>query len=135
MTKYKVPKWVEKIISTELYQFWDNKKALEEMCLDEIEKSVDGNNFSSAHTIQSSVENAVIRINSSRMILETRRRLKYIENAFKLLNNYELEIVEIIFKERYNQKLAESQKFVSRHSYYNVKDKIIYFTAKEFGYI
>ena len=36
---YKVPRWVKKKIENELYQYWDNKKELEELKRDIIESS------------------------------------------------------------------------------------------------
>ena len=45
------------------------------------------------------------------------------------------EIFEIIFKEKHNQRMAETYKYISSDTYYNVYRKIIYYTALEFGEI
>ena len=131
---YKVPRWVKKKIENELYQYWDNKKELEEMQRDIIESSPDpadgqprGNNTSNT------TEQKAIKLRTSRSILAVERRLKYIENAIARLNEDEQKIFEIIFKERHNQKMAETYKYISKDSYYNTYNKIIYFTAVEFG--
>lgn len=131
---YKVPRWVKKKIENELYQYWDNKKELEEMQRDIIESSPDpadgqprGNNTSNT------TEQKAIKLRTSRSILAVERRLKYIENAIARLNEDEQKIFEIIFKERHNQKMAETYRYISKDSYYNTYNKIIYFTAVEFG--
>lgn len=131
---YKVPKWVKKKIENELYHYWDNKKELEEMQRDIIESSPDpadgqprGNNTSNT------TEQKAIKLRTSRSILAVERRLKYIENAIARLNEDEQKIFEIIFKERHNQKMAETYRYISKDSYYNTYNKIIYFTAVEFG--
>lgn len=131
---YKVPRWVKKKIENELYQYWDNKKELEEMQRDIIESSPEpadgqprGNNTSNT------TEQKAIKLRTSRSILAVERRLKYIENAIARLNEDEQKIFEIIFKERHNQKMAETYRYISKDSYYNTYNKIIYFTAVEFG--
>ena len=72
---------------------------------------------------------------STRFLIETERRLKYVENAIKKLNEDEKQIFEYIFKDGYNQILAQMYKYVSKDSYYNTYNKIVYFTAIEFGFI
>jgi len=131
---YKVPRWVKKKIENELYQYWDNKKELEEMQRDIIESSPEppdgqprGNNISNT------TEQKAIKLRTSRSILAVERRLKYIENAIARLNEDEQKIFEIIFKERHNQKMAETYRYISKDSYYNTYNKVIYFTAVEFG--
>lgn len=63
------------------------------------------------------------------------RRLKYIENAIDRLNEEEKKVFIIIFEEKHSQKMAETYKYISADTYYNVYRKIIYFTAVEFGEI
>lgn len=131
---YKVPRWVKKKIENELYQYWDNKKELTEMQQDIIDSSpepADGQprgNFTSNTT-----EQKAIKLRTSRSILAVERRLQYIENAIARLNEDEKKVFEIIFKEKHNQKMAETYRYVSGDTYYNVYRKIIYYTAVEFG--
>lgn len=134
--KYKVPNWVKNIIKTELYHYWQNKKILETMKVDIIEESpspADGQPKGNKTT--NVTEQKVIEINSNRTIIETEKRINYIEQAFKMLNEDEKKIAEMIFKDRYNAIIAETQKHISKHTYYHVYDKAIYYTALEFGYI
>ena len=131
---YKVPRWVKKKMENELYQYWDNKKELEEMQRDIIESSPnppDGQPRGNATS--NTTEQKAIKLRTSRTILAVERRLKYIENAVARLNEDEKKVFEIIFKEKHNQKMAETYKYISSDTYYNVYRKIIYYTAVEFG--
>lgn len=135
-SNYKVPRWVKKKMENELYQYWDNKKELEEMQKDIIESSPEPpDGQPKGNSISNSTEQKAIKLRTSRSILAMERRLKYIENAVARLNEEEKRIFEIIFKERHNQKMAETYKYISSDSYYNVYRKIIYYTAIEFGEI
>ena len=131
---YKVPRWVKKKIENELYQYWDNKKELEEMQRDIIESSPEPPDGQPRGNITSNTtEQKAIKLRTSRSILAVERRLKYIENAIARLNEDEKKIFEVIFKERCSQEIAETYKYISSDTYYNVYRKIIYFTAVEFG--
>lgn len=131
---YKVPRWVKKKIENELYQYWDNKKELEEMQRDIIDSSPEPpDGQPRGNSVSNTTEQKAIKLRTSRSILAVERRLKYIENAIARLNEDEQKIFEIIFKERHNQKMAETYKYISKDSYYNTYNKIIYFTAVEFG--
>lgn len=131
---YKVPRWVKKKIENELYQYWDNKKELEEMQRDIIESSPEPpDGQPRGNSTSNTTEQKAIKLRTSRSILAVERRLKYIENAIARLNEDEQKIFEIIFKERHNQKMAETYRYISKDSYYNTYNKIIYFTAVEFG--
>ena len=131
---YKVPRWVKKKIENELYQYWDNKKELEELQRDIIESSpLPPDGMPHERNVSSSTESKAIKLRTSRTILAVQKRLHYIEKATQRLNEEEYKIFEIIFKERHNQRMAETYKYISKDSYYNVYSKIIYFTAVEFG--
>lgn len=133
---YKVPRWVKKKIENELYQYWDNKKELEEMQKDIIEslpEPPDGQ--PKGNSTSNPTEQKAIKLRTTRSILAIERKLKYIENAVARLNEEEKRIFEIIFKERHNQKMAEAYKYISKDTYYNTYNKIIYYTAVEYGEI
>ena len=133
---YKVPNYVKKKISAELYQYWDNKKELEELQRDILEESpapADGQ--PRGNSTSDPTEQKAIKLRTSRTILAVERRLKYIENAIARLDESEKEVFYIIFKEKHNQKMAETYKYISYDTYYNVYRKIIYYTALEFGEI
>lgn len=131
---YKVPFLVKRKIENELYQYWDNKKELEELQKDVIEESPtppDGQ--PKGNSTSNPTEQKAIKLRTSRTIMVVEKRLKYIENAIARLNDSEKEVFEIIFKEKHNQKMAETYKNIPYDIYYNVYRKIIYFTAVEFG--
>lgn len=133
---YRVPKNVRKMIITELYQYWENKKQLEEMQSEILEASANPPDGQPRGTIPGNpTEQKAIKLRTTRSILVMERKLGYIENAIKRLNKEEKEIFEIIFKERHNQKMAETYKHIQKDPYYNVYNKIIYLTALEFGEI
>lgn len=131
---YKVPRHIKKKIENELYQYWDNKRELEEMqqnIIDSSPEPLDG--LPKGNNTSNTTEQKAIKLRTSRTILILTRRLEYIEKAIKRLNEDEKKVFEIIFKERHNQKMAETYKYISKDSYYNTYNKIIYFTAVEFG--
>lgn len=133
---YKVPKDIRKKIIDELYQYWDNQKELLELqqdILDESPNPPDGQPKGNKKT--NPTEQKTIKLRTTRSILVIERKLRYIERAVKRLNKEEAEIFEIIFKKRCNQKQAEVYEYISKDSYYNTYNKIIYYTAVEFGEI
>lgn len=133
---YKVPRWVKKKMENELYQYWDNQKELKELQDDIINSSPEPPDGQPRGNLTgNSTEQKTIKMRTSRTILTIERRLKYIENATDRLNEEEKKVFEIIFKEKHNQKMAETYKYISSDTYYNVYRKIIYYTAVEFGEI
>lgn len=134
---YKVPRWVKKRVETELYQYYDNKELLKEFEADILEASPynDGQPRGNETSDTTVVKAIKLANRSTRVLIETDRRLRYIENAIKRLNSEEKQIFEYIFKDGYNQVLAQMYKYVSKDSYYNTYNKIIYYTAIEFGFI
>jgi len=133
---YKVPRKVKKLMEIELYQYWDNKKELQELQIDIIEASPEPpDGQPKGNSISNSTEQKAIKLRTSRSIIILEKRLKYIENAIARLNESEKEVFKVIFKDRYSQKMAETYKYISSDTYYNVYRKIIYFTALEFGEI
>lgn len=134
---YRVPRWVKKRIETELYQYYDNKELLKEFEEDILEESSynDGQPRGNETSDTTAIKATKLADRSTRVLIETERRLKYIENAIKRLNKEEKQIFEYIFKDGYNQVLAQMYKYISKDSYYNTYNKIVYYTAVEFGLI
>lgn len=133
---YKVPKLVKKKMENELYQYWQNQKELEEIqkeILDSSPNPPDG--MPKGNNLSNQTEQKAIKLRTSRSILALERRLSYIDNAIARLNSDEKNVFEIIFKERHNQRMAETYKYISKDTYYNVYNKIIYLAAVEFGEI
>ncbi len=135
-TNYKVPRLVKKKMENELYQYWDNQKELEDLQNDIIEASPEpADGQPKGNATGNSTEQKAVKLRTSRTILAVERRLKYVENAINRLNEEEKKVFIIIFKEKHSQKMAETYKYISADTYYNVYRKIIYFTAVEFGEI
>lgn len=132
---YGVPDSVRNTIKNELYQFWKNQELLEEWKKDIIDESASSDGQPRGNTTSNTTQQKALKIVSSRRIIETERRIGFIKEAAKRLTSEEYEVFEIIFKDKYNQREAETKKFISKHTYYNTIDKIVYFTALEFGYI
>lgn len=138
--EYKMPRGTKRRIQNELYLYWKNKRDLEELEQDIIEESSVRPEVSSIPTnvtgnpTQSKALKLASKM-STRAIIIARRRIEYIENAIKRLSEEDREIFELIFKEGYSQKVAYTIKGISKDTYYNVLNKIIYLVAIEFGEI
>ena len=137
--KYEVPKRIRDKITIELYQYWENKRQLEELDIDIIESSPehDSTGIKSKYQISRPTENKALKIVnlSTRAMIEASKRIRYVENALKRLNEEDIEVAELIFRDGYSQKKAEIYKCISYDTYYNTKNKIIYYTALEYGEI
>ena len=132
---YKVPSWVKKNVTNELYHYWDNVKLLEELkeeIMDSSPAPADG--LPRGNQRGKPTESKVMRLNS-RAILVTANKIMQIENVIKLLNDDEKEIFNIIFKERMTNVQAYVKKHISKELYYNVRCKIVWLVAFEMGYI
>ena len=136
---YKVPKHIRNKIINELYLYWKNKEEIEELENEIIDSSpADPEvNIKSKNLIGKPTENKAIRLSgiSTRAIIIARRRIEYIENAIKRLNEEDREMFFLIFKDGYSQKTAYFAKGISKDTYYSVFNKIIYLVAIEFGEI
>jgi len=132
---YKVPCYVKKQIENELYHYWENVKELKNLEDDILEASASSDGQPRSNVTSDTTAQKALKLTSTRAIIVLQRRILYIESAIKRLNPEEKKVFEIIFKERYNQKLAETHKNISSSIYYTVYRKIIYLTALEFGLI
>ena len=137
---YKVPNRVKRRMTDELYMYWKNLKELEELDIDIIESSpaMDESGTRAKYRISKPTESKAVKIAetmSTRAYIMAKRRIDYVTNALKRLNTDERKIVEYIFRDGYNQIRLEVDHAISSDIYYNVFNKIVYFTAKEFGEI
>lgn len=98
---YKVPWHVRQYVKTELLEYKDNQKILNQF---------DG------HT---------------KTLLLAERRLRHINNVLERLNKEDRDVADIIFFQHYSQAGAETAKNVSKAMYYNCMNKVIYLVAKE----
>lgn len=137
---YRVPKHVRKRIINELYLYWKNKDELEEIEKDIIDESPAKPEIDSRpqNLISKPTESKALKLTnelSTRAIIIAKRRIDYIENAIKRLNDEDKQVFELIFRDGYSQIKAEISKGISKDTYYSVFNKIIFYTAIEFGEI
>lgn len=131
--KYNLPKHVKSYITNELYNYENNKKKLIELQEDILfsSPSFDGQprgNLSSDTTYKKAE-----KLISSRSILIVTDKIKKIENALNKLTVDEREIAELIFIKGHSQLYAQTYDYISKETYYHIKNKTIYLAAIEYG--
>ncbi len=137
--QYKVPYKTREYIKNELYQYWDNCEAIDELSQEIIEESApppDGQprgNRKGNPTERKAVK--IIEKTSTRRMIAIEKKIRLIEAVFKRLVPEEMKVVELIFKEGRSQVYTEINNNISKDTYYNIMNKVIYMTAKEFGEI
>lgn len=137
---YKVPKRIRGKIITELYTYWENVRQLKEIDMDIIDSTPqrDITGISAKYKISNPTEQKALKLAnnmSTRAYIVAVRRIAYVENAMKRLTKEDREVVELIFRDGYSQPKAEIERNITYGNYYNVFNKIIYYTAIEFGEI
>ena len=131
---YKVPAWVKKNVTNELYHYWDNVKMLEELKEEIIDASpAPPDGLPRGNLRGSPTESKVMKLNS-RAILVTSNKIMQIENVIKMLNDNEKEVFEVIFKERLSQVQAQVREGIGKEMYYKVRNKVVNLVAYEMGY-
>ena len=137
--QYKIPYHIREYVKNELYQYWDNCKDLEELQKEIIDESApppDGQ--PRGNKIGNPTERKAIRISelrSTKNILTAEKKIRCIERVFNRLIPEEIELVELIFKEGKRQIYTQMNNGISKDTYYNTMNKVIWLTAKEFGEI
>ena len=111
MANYKLPLHIKNYVKQELYDYRKNKKLIQEVQKEPINEIV------------------------TRTLLIATQKIKLIENVYNGLIKEEQELVEIIFFKKTNQGRAEAYYYISKDAYYNIKNKMLYLTAKEFNLI
>jgi hypothetical protein len=112
MSYYKIDKHIKKYITTELYNYEDNKKKIGKFVADKNDKSI-----------------------TTRSILIATEKVKNIERALEKFSGQEKEDIKKIFFKGHSQIYAEINDGISKDMYYHLKDKMIYLTAQEYGQI
>lgn len=136
--KYKMNNALRNNILRELYQYYENKRQLEEM--EDEEGAVKGNEtgITSKNKISRPTENLALRAltkKNSRYLLAVERKVRCITTVYDRLNKDEQKLFDMIFRDGYGQKKAEIEKGISYDTYYNTQRKIVYLTAFELGEI
>lgn len=109
MQNYKLQKDLKNRMEREIRQYKDNKKEL-----DNLKKN---NN------------------ESTRRYLYIEKRLLYVERAYNRLKPFEKQIYSLIFFDNRDSVYCETQKNISRSTYYNIFNKSILYLAQEWGEI
>ena len=138
--KYYVPKEARGKIMRELYQYWENTKQLQELNeLDIIESSpiFDETGIKSKYKISNPTQQKAIKLAdlSTRAIIEASRRVSYIEEVLKRLNQDEKKVTEFIFRDKLSQIQVQMRYNYQSSFYYNTRNKVVYLTAIEYGEI
>lgn len=137
--QYKIPYHIREYIKNELYQYWDNCKELEDLKQDIIDESpLPPDGQPKGNGTGNPTERKTIKISermSTRRILTTEKKIKGIERAMQRLTPEEKEVVEMIFKKGQSQIYTQMNNHISKDTYYNAINKMIYITAIEFGEI
>lgn len=135
--KYKVPFHVKNYIKKELYNYINTEKLIkeiEEQIIYENSKDDDGQPRGK-NQISDPTEKKAMKIINSRDILVIRKRQLNIHNAFNKLEESEQKIVRSIFMQGHNQIYCETHEYITKETYYNTMNKMIYLTALEFELI
>ena len=138
--KYYVPKEARGKIMRELYQYWENTKQLQELNeLDIIESTpiFDETGIKSKYKISNPTQQKAIKLAdlSTRAIIEASRRVSYIEEVLKRLNQDEKKVTEYIFRDKLSQIQVQMRYNYQSSFYYNTRNKVVYLTAIEYGEI
>lgn len=137
--QYKVPYHIREYVKKELYQYWDNKKDLEELEADIIDESPEpADGQPKGNGVGKPTERKAIKIyekTGTKRLIKIEKNINAIEKAFKRLPEEEMEIVELIFQKGQSQIYTETHNNISKDTYYNVMNKTIWITAIEMGEI
>ena len=132
---YKLSKEDKKHMEKELRQYWDNMKKLESLKKDIIDESGSGDGQPSKNKISDPTSQKTIRLISTRSIAALSERLMYVTRVRNRLNEFELKVFDLIFKEGCDWLYCSTQKNISKTTYYNIMNKSIYYLAEEWGII
>lgn len=133
---YKIPRHIKSYITSELYNFENNKKMLKELQEQILYASGGSSDGQPKGTTTSDITyQKVEKLTSSRSILIVTDKINKVERAITKLSIDEKEIAEMIFFKGYTQLYAETHYYISKRVYYNVKNKLIYLTAIEYNMI
>lgn len=133
---YKIPFHIKEYIKNELYSYVDNKNLIEELRVNITEESpppADGQ--PRGNQTSNPTEGKAIRLTNTRTLLIAEKKVQQIERALSRLVPEEQEVVDIIFVKGHSQIYAQMHDNVSKDSYYNAMNKMIYYTAIEYGQI
>lgn len=132
---YKVPYHIKKYIENELYHYIDNKQLIEEMRQDIVDESPTQDGQPRGNQTSDPTSRKVTKLISTRTLLIAEKKVNQIDRAYNRLVKEEQEVVDIIFNKGHSQIYAQTHDNISKDSYYNVRNKMIFYTAIEYGEI
>ena len=133
--KYSVPNHVRVFIKKELYDYEKNKILIDEMKEDILFNSSTNDGQPRGNATSNPTEMKATKLVTTRSILIAEKKVGKIETALEKLFPDEQEIAKKIFFKGYNQVFAQMHEGISKDTYYHVMNKMIYFTALEYGEI
>ena len=134
-TKYKVEVSLKGYIIGELTKFKENERHLSELKKNIVDETSSSDNLGIAKTnkVSSIVESKINKIESDKDIEILEKKVKAIKRAYERLKSHEYEIADSIFNQGHTQIYCKMHPpYVEKDAYYNVKNKMIYYTAIEF---
>ena len=132
---YKMPKHIKSYITFELYNYNNYVKKIKEEKNNIINSSAYNDGQPRGNQTSNSTLDKVIKMENSNKIKIYEDKIKKMDRAFNNLKTDEIKIAEIIFKKGYSQLYAENYEYIGKETYYNIKNKLIYLTAIEYGEI
>lgn len=135
MSRYKIDKHIKKYIKTELYNYENNKKKIEEIRRNIIDESAYNDGQPRGNTISDTTSRKTDRLLTTRAILIATEKVENINRALEKLTDEEQKDVKLIFFKGHSQGYMEIQHNISKDMYYDLMDKMIYLTAVEYGEI
>ena len=132
---YKLDAHTRSYIKKELYNYEYNKRKLAELQEEILEGSPTQDGQPRGNTTSDTTFQKAEKLISSRSVLIVTKKLQNIDNAIAKLNQEDQKVVELIFFKGHKQVYAQMHDGISKDTYYNVMNKIIYLTAIEFEMI
>lgn len=129
--KYKLPQELKKRMMRELYQYWDNVKKLDRITKEIIEESASSDGQPKSNRKSDPTQQKALKLMSTRSIQLLNERILYVTRVINRLKPFERDVFNLIFKEKCDWVYCETQKGISKTTYYNILNKSIYFLAEE----
>ena len=132
---YKLPKHIKYYVVNELYSFKENKKKLRELQEDIIYSSSYSDGLPKSNTISDTTSQKALKLTSSRTIILLTDKVNKISKVLSSLDKLDYEVIDIIFFKGHSQIYAQMHDNISKDTYYNTMNKVIYMVANELDLI
>lgn len=133
--KYDVPYHVKQFIKKELYNYRDNEILIEQLKEDILYPGVAPDGQPKGNKTSNPTEAAAEKLISTRTLLIAEKKVRQVKKALDRLLPEEKDVVELIFFEGHSQIYAQMHDNIGKDTYYHAMNKMIYFTAVEYGEI